>query len=278
MNRSAAIVAAALLAWLGSGVGRAAAQVPAPPPESEPVLELVAPVASPVCGDAVLAVTLTPVVLGGALGMPAPDLLPVFGPAFVVCGSIPAPPQRLRCMPDDTAQGALDQATGTAIGSPLPLDTGVTGALTEEIVVLEDTLGPPADTAGLSATAVGTLQCKAIETPVPAEPEPETPPPDTSEAPQNESTVEAVNELALPDLTGVQSDYGALDETPPVEAQLGLAASPTESVAAVGGPGFAYPVVFAIPLALLAIVGYFGWVLTRPVSTSELLENEARLR
>ena len=33
----------------------------------------------------------------------------------------------------------------------------------------------------------------------------------------------------------------------------------------VSGPGFAYPAVFAVPLLLLALGGYLGWALTRPV-------------
>ena len=35
----------------------------------------------------------------------------------------------------------------------------------------------------------------------------------------------------------------------------------------VSGPGFAYPVVMAAPLVLLALGGYLGWALTRPVVT-----------
>ena len=36
-------------------------------------------------------------------------------------------------------------------------------------------------------------------------------------------------------------------------------------VFSVSGPGFAYPVVFALPLVLLGLGGYLGWALTRPV-------------
>lgn len=36
-------------------------------------------------------------------------------------------------------------------------------------------------------------------------------------------------------------------------------------VFSVGGPGFAYPAVFALPLLLLGLGGYLGWALTRPV-------------
>jgi hypothetical protein len=39
-------------------------------------------------------------------------------------------------------------------------------------------------------------------------------------------------------------------------------------VVSVGGPGFAYPVVFALPLVLLGLGGYLGWALTRPALMS----------
>jgi len=39
-------------------------------------------------------------------------------------------------------------------------------------------------------------------------------------------------------------------------------------VGQVGGPGFAYPVVFAAPLLLLMLGAYFGWALTQPVDVS----------
>lgn len=46
------------------------------------------------------------------------------------------------------------------------------------------------------------------------------------------------------------------------EAQRPVGLAP---VASVVGPGFAYPVVFVIPLLLLGLGGYLGWALTRPV-------------
>jgi hypothetical protein len=36
-----------------------------------------------------------------------------------------------------------------------------------------------------------------------------------------------------------------------------------------GGPGFAYPVVMAMPLILLALGGYLGWALTQPVAPTD---------
>jgi hypothetical protein len=47
---------------------------------------------------------------------------------------------------------------------------------------------------------------------------------------------------------------------PAASPQLGAA-----STAVPGGPGFAYPIVFGLPLVLLALGGYLGRALTRPV-------------
>ena len=70
-------------------------------------------------------------------------------------------------------------------------------------------------------------------------------------------------DLGIPDLGAPGVDYSALGTPTPTETQLGSAAAPISPILA-GGPGFAYPIVFALPLLLLALIGYFGWVLTRP--------------
>ena len=57
----------------------------------------------------------------------------------------------------------------------------------------------------------------------------------------------------------------------PAAAIIAQAEAP-ESFAPVfvtGGPGFAYPVVMAVPLVLVVIGGYLGWALTQPVAQAE---------
>ena len=118
MNRARLMVAAALLAALFAWAAPARAQVP---PEAAPVVELVAPIVSPICGNAVLVVVLAPSLVSGQLGTPLPvEIAPVLGPAVAVCGSVPVPGQRFRCAPDASVRGALDTITGTAAGTPLP--------------------------------------------------------------------------------------------------------------------------------------------------------------
>ena len=46
----------------------------------------------------------------------------------------------------------------------------------------------------------------------------------------------------------------------------------SQSISDVAGPAFAYPVVFAAPLLLLALGGYFGWALTQPVEMNLRVE------
>jgi hypothetical protein len=82
----------------------------------------------------------------------------------------------------------------------------------------------------------------------------------------------------VPDLvtggSGVGGFLGASLATPPPasaaaplvgESKLPGAVRRPRLVGQVGGPGFAYPVVFAAPLLLLVLGGYFGWALTQPV-------------
>ena len=53
----------------------------------------------------------------------------------------------------------------------------------------------------------------------------------------------------------------------PAAAIVGQARAPESysPVFVAGGPGFAYPVVMAAPLLLLALGGYLAWALTQPV-------------
>jgi hypothetical protein len=63
----------------------------------------------------------------------------------------------------------------------------------------------------------------------------------------------------------------------PVPAPSPAAAIVTQSklpariqpAAVIGGPGFAYPVLLALPLLLLGLGGYLGWALTRPVAVAQ---------
>jgi hypothetical protein len=146
----------------------AGAQVPVPPvpplpPQATTVLEYVAPVASPACGTVGFAAL---IVQGAAvLPIPLPIAVPtVFGPLFVVCGAVPSPNNRLRCSPDDTVQGVLDQVFLAALGSQSLVSGRVTGPVVEEVVVVQNALPPPLNTAGLGSLAVATLTCRPEDT------------------------------------------------------------------------------------------------------------------
>jgi hypothetical protein len=234
----------------------ARAQVPAPPEQLAPVFEVVAPIASPVCGNGVLVAAIAPSLVQGQIGMPLPvDVGPVLGPAFVLCGSIPQPPARLTCSADDTVAATFNSVVAAILGAPLPVDTRVVGPAAEQTVVIEDKLPPPLNSQGLSDQVVTTLTCRA-------EAADETPPPGEEAPPQPPSHVEDsyYDEISLPDLTlgGDDQLRGAFPRSlrPP---------RAVTAIGAVGGPGFAYPVVFALPLVMIVIGAYFGRSLTQPV-------------
>jgi hypothetical protein len=235
----------------------ASAQVPAPPPEAAPVFEVIAPTVSPVCGNALLAIALGPGLVNGQLGgaLPINLLLPAFGPVVEICGAVPAPPARLTCDADQTVADTINTLAGAAIGSPLPFGVNVFGIAAEQVIVIQDLLPLPANATDVRDQVVATLNCRAAPAPADA-------PPDAVEASTDEvNQPDELTDLALP---GLIADLPTLDTTEPIES--GAAAPlPVAPVAEVGGPGFAYPVVFALPLVLLIIGGYLGRALTRPV-------------
>jgi hypothetical protein len=231
--------------------------LPPPPEQLVPVFELVAPTVSPVCGNAVFAVAFGPGLVAGQLGQPLPvNVLPLFGPLVVLCGAVPAPPQRLACASDANVRLLVDTITGQAAGLPLPVDTQAVGPLAEQVIVLQDTLGPPISDTGLADMVAGTLDCRALaEAPAAEAPPPETP------NPAAETDVSA-DEFALPDLVaGPTITAGTPELIAPTPARRAPAIRPVADV----GPAFAYPVVFALPLVLLALGAYLGRALTQPV-------------
>jgi hypothetical protein len=254
--------AAAIAVLLSAATARA--QVPAPPAQTAPVFEFVAPVVSPVCGNAVLVLALAPGIVSGQLGMPLPvDILPLFAPALVLCGSVPQPPAKLTCSADDTVGDAVGSAVAAAAGLPLPVETRVVGPLAEETVVIEDKLPPPLDTQGVSDRVVQTLDCRSADVQRDVGPDEEP----AAEPAEQPTSIDEFDDFALPDLS-LGGDLSSLDGTVDggnTDGGAQFAAQPV--VGATTGPGFAYPVVFALPLVMLVIGGYLGRVLTQPVAS-----------
>jgi hypothetical protein len=213
---------------------------------------------SPVCGNALHAIALGPALVNGQLGgaLPIGLLLPAFGPVVEICGAVPAPPARLSCDTDQTVADTINTLAGAAIGSPLPFGVNVFGIAAEQVIVIQDLLPLPANATDVRDQVVATLNCKAAVTPAP--------PPDAAvEAPTDNTTPsDELTDLALP---GLVADLPTLDTTSGSFETGAAAPLPVAPVAELGGPGFAYPVVFALPLVLLIIGGYLGRALTRPV-------------
>lgn len=267
--RTRGLIAAATLALglllLG---GPAAAQVAIPPlplpplpPETQPVLEVVAPIVSPQCGNATLVVALAPGLIGTATGPLPIDILPLLGPAFVICGSVPVPAAdtQLVCAADDQVLAALTQVTLAAAGIPPPVDIRIVGPLAEILVKVQDSLPAPANTAGLGEMAVATLACRPLHNTTPA--------PAATPAVEPVAPTDTISDdLVLPDVAG--STLTAPADVVP-DTAIARQAPALQPVADIGGPGFAYPVVFALPLLLLILGGYLGRALTQPVDSPQ---------
>ena len=256
MKRVAFALAAALLAVLSAGPVRA--QVPPPPEQLDPVFELVAPIASPLCGNAVVVIALAPGIVAGQLGQPLPiNPSPALGPALVICGSVPAAPIRLTCALDDNLAAAVNTITATAGGLVLPVDIRGVGPAIEQVIVIEDRLPAPASTAGLGELVASAMACRAQE---PLENAPVDDAPAPSSTANEPEFIDDPFEFAAPELFD-DNDSSVGDRTQARRRTPTLGAQPVVGV----DTGFAYPVVFALPLVLLVIGGYLGRALTQPV-------------
>jgi hypothetical protein len=261
MRRLVCAVAAAAIAGVTGGVVPAHAQIPPPPQQTAPVFELIAPTVSPVCGNALLVAALAPGIVAGQTGgtLPIEVITPAFGPLFVICGSVPAPPARLSCDADRSLTETANAIAAAVAGTPLPVGADPVGSTVEQTIVVQDLVAPPSTVAGLFDQTVATLNCRAATTPA-APPEPT----DAAPAPAEDSFDESVlgDELALaPLFDSLAPDVSALTPAPDGNAPRSVVPAAQLS----SGGGFHYPIVFALPLVLLVLGGYLGRSLTQPV-------------
>jgi hypothetical protein len=222
----------------------------------QPVLEVISPIVYPLCSNAVLVT-----VLPGATGVELPpELSLVTGPLLVLCGSVPIPGTNTRvCALDAEGQALLAEATKPLIGAGLPVEVApakwITGLL-DNIVDRIDLPGIP-----LGSTVAATLQC--VDPP----PESSTTLPAGSGAPSPSTpTVQPAPIVDLPTFADLQT-------LPPLAPSLVAAPTAPEIATApvvrlIDQPRFRYPVVMGLPLALLALLVFFGRVLTRPITRS----------
>jgi hypothetical protein len=152
-------------------------------------------------------------------------------------------------------------ATGPAFAQvePPPLP-----ALPPEAQPVVDALAPVIDPL-CAVPMFGPLLPLCVVVPEP-EPAP-APAPESPEAPAEDASTPSFDEfgLALPGLpaSGLLAPLDVAPET--FERGSAEPGSTLQPVADVGGTGFAYPAVFALPLILLVIGGYLGRALTQPV-------------
>jgi hypothetical protein len=258
---------ALMLAITGShaagGLGLPGPVAPSPPAQVQPVLEVLAPVVRPECGNALLAIALVPGVVNPVAPLP-PEAQTLFGPVVVVCGSVPPGPAPQRCALDASVLLLLNTVSGAAAGSPLPVDTDVVAPAAEELIVIQDRLPPPVNAAGLAELAAGVLTCA----PVPATPGPpasapvDNPDEDGAALAPTDGNLGFFTSALAPSLDALKSGFGTNGSNGAPRATPA-----TRRVAATNA--YAYPLVFFLPLVLLVLGGYLGWAITRPVRLPE---------
>jgi hypothetical protein len=235
--------------------------IPAPPAEALPVLEVLGPVVSTACanGQAVLVLGL---LVGGAGLSSLPveiDLLGTVGPVFTVCGVVPTPGERYRCISDDFVQGLGNLPVQLALGLPLPLDLSLLSQLVGTTYEVQDLLPPLADLGlGELGTLLDTvvssgLSCTTVQ-------DEEDPPPTTQPSVDDGDDVDLGAGFEPPALSGdLPSLVDAVpEESMPLPAGTPVVAAPIASVFS-----FRYPVVFLLPLLLLGIAAFLGRAFTR---------------
>jgi hypothetical protein len=229
----------------------------APP---NPALTVVAPVASPVCANALLATVIAP-----ALGVKLPpQTSTLVAPIVLVCGAVPQPGHQLRCPLDLQAQQTLLKLTETAVGTALPLDIIPEGMVAGTGLAVGDVVP---SLKGVTTPVVDVLHCATVTPTAAGAPRslPTTAPP--LAAPTTPTGGEPIAITTAP--TPAVAPTAAVTPAPaPVSAAPSIAAAPPVLYRTISRkrPRFAYPIVMIVPLLLLMLGGYLGRALTRPVT------------
>jgi len=222
-------------------------------------------------GASIVGGTLTMPVAPSADGTSSPDTAQVVacrvtGPFTAVEGS-PAPPPPVDCGTTTTARYSAGPPAVLTVDLTPFTSRWSTGEPNTGIALLPVASGPSAavwDLAFSARTRTGSqvppssaslvYEPASSDTAAADTTTPEISPVDTSVSDLGSPTTPVDNSLSLPAATPA-----------PVAQIIAQSRRPVVPVVQVSGPGFAYPVILALPLLLLALGGYLGWVLTRPV-------------
>jgi hypothetical protein len=239
--------------------------VPAPPPQAVQALELVAPVVTPECEN-LRGVVAIGVVLAGSQLPPLPvDRQQITGPVYLMCGYVPQPGERYKCLADDIVQTAADTPTKTAAGLPLPLNVRLMAQLFGEVFTIRDAIPAPAtpvDVDALLAQATAALSCAKVlsrtDTAL-------SPVPDDSTPVTNGSQPDVdLPSLALGDSLGSLGDDGLRALQAPLAADS-AATAPASATSVLVPFRFRYVGVFVLPFVFLAAAAYVARAFTRPL-------------
>jgi hypothetical protein len=239
--------------------GSASAQdLTGPAQQLSPILELISPIAWPVCGDAVL-VTVAPAALGVTI---PPELAALFGPLIILCGAVPQPDGQRVCALDTAAQDALAQVSKALLGSALPLLLTPTDGVAGELVLVGDLV--PQLNLPIEATVDAVLSCNPPKTDadttttVAAGAAPGGTIPSTST-----STTEAV--AAAPTFADLRALPPLLPPTTPLPVAVPVRTPTKTPIVLISQPRFRYPVVMGLPLVLIVLGAFLARALTRPL-------------
>jgi len=127
-----------------------------------------------------------------------------------------------------------------------------------------DTPGATWHLAFTAGTATATLQHEAAPPSAPSD--------EPSAVPASEAPIESPAVGVDPTLFGPTEVLVPRPPQSPAAAIIAETEVPEPFLAATrtGGPGFAYPIVMAVPLVLLALGGYLAWALSQPVTVRAL--------
>lgn len=271
MRRLLARISIATAAVIVAFAPGAAAQVSIPalpvptlPPQAQPVLEVLGPVVLPQCATATVVGVLAPALVGPSLPSLPVDVntFGLFAPVFTICGQFPPAGDKVRfvCAVDDQVAALASVVGQNTIGAALPLDTRLVGPAVEVVGVVQDNLPQQARAKDLQKLAEQSLACRVYG--ATTQPTPSTP--GTEPAPTFDEPV-VINDgapLDLSDFVDVLNQAQDPSTTPDLSAVTPARAAQDIFT---GGP-FQYPIVFVLPLLLLAIGAYVGRALTKPIS------------
>lgn len=237
--------------------------IPPLPAQADPVLEVLGPIATPQCATATVVGVLAPALVGPSLPtLPVSiNTFALFAPVYTICGELPPAGERVRfvCAVDDQVAALASLAGEQSIGTALPLDLRLVGPAVEVVSVIQDKLPQQAADAGLAKLAQDALACRVFGATAPEAPLPT----------DDDGDDEAAFDIPVAANSGAPLELSefldVLDQANVDTPDLSTVTPARNAERFFTGGPFEYPIVFVLPLLLLAVGAYVGRTLTKPI-------------